>query len=85
MRNAYKILVGILERKLQLGRPRCKWEDNIRMDLREIGRGLLDLSHVAYNKFQWRVLVNRVKEPSDSIQGWLSDCWFLKKFTALWS
>jgi hypothetical protein len=35
-RNAYRILVGKPERKRPLGRPRCRWEDNIRIDLREI-------------------------------------------------
>jgi hypothetical protein len=37
MRNAYNILVGKPERKIPLGRPRNRWEDNIRMDLRERG------------------------------------------------
>jgi hypothetical protein len=37
MRNAYKILVGKLERKRPFGRHRRKWEDNIRIDLRETG------------------------------------------------
>jgi hypothetical protein len=36
-RNAYRILVGKLEGKSLLGRPRCRWVDNIEMDLREIG------------------------------------------------
>jgi hypothetical protein len=36
-RNAYRILVGKSEGKRQLGRPRRRWEDNIKMDLREIG------------------------------------------------
>jgi hypothetical protein len=36
-RNAYRILVGKLEGKRPLGRPRCRWVDNIKMDLREIG------------------------------------------------
>jgi hypothetical protein len=36
-RNAYKILVGKSEGKRQLVRPRCRWADNIKMDLREIG------------------------------------------------
>jgi len=38
MRNAYKIFVGKPEGKRPLGRPRRRWEDNIRLDLREIGR-----------------------------------------------
>jgi hypothetical protein len=37
MRNVYKILVGRFEGKRALGRPKCKWEDNIKMDLRKIG------------------------------------------------
>jgi hypothetical protein len=37
MRNAYIILLGKLEVKNPLGRPKCRWEDNIRMDVREIG------------------------------------------------
>jgi hypothetical protein len=37
MRNAYKTLVGKLEGKRQLGISRCRWEDNIKLDLREIG------------------------------------------------
>jgi hypothetical protein len=36
-RNAYRILVGKPEGKRPLGRPRCRWVDNIKMDLREIG------------------------------------------------
>jgi len=40
MRNAYNILIGKSEGKRPLGRPRLRWRDNIRMDLREIGRGL---------------------------------------------
>jgi hypothetical protein len=39
MRNSYKILVGKSEGKTQLGRPRCRWEDNIRMALRQMGFG----------------------------------------------
>jgi hypothetical protein len=37
MRNAYNVLVGKSEEKRPLGRPRRRWEDNIRMDLRETG------------------------------------------------
>jgi hypothetical protein len=39
MRNAYRLLVEKPQEKRKLGRHRCKWEDNINMDLREIGRG----------------------------------------------
>jgi hypothetical protein len=46
-RNAYRILVGKPEGKRPLGRPRPKWEDNIRMDLREIVWGDMDWIHLA--------------------------------------
>jgi hypothetical protein len=39
-RNVYKVLVGKPQGKRLLGRPRCRWEDGIRMDLREIGLGV---------------------------------------------
>jgi hypothetical protein len=45
--NAYKILIRKSERKIQLGRPKHSWEDNIRMDLREIGREGVDCMHLA--------------------------------------
>jgi hypothetical protein len=41
MRNTYKILVGTPEGMRPLRRPRCKWEDNIRMDLREVWTGFI--------------------------------------------
>jgi hypothetical protein len=37
LRNAYRILVGKSEEKRSLGRPRCRWVDNIKIDLRELG------------------------------------------------
>jgi hypothetical protein len=47
MRNAYKILVGKSERKRLIGRPRHRCDDNIRMDLREIGWEDVDWIHLA--------------------------------------
>jgi hypothetical protein len=41
-RNAYRILMGKPEGKRRLGRPRCRWVDNIKMDFREIGWGGMD-------------------------------------------
>jgi hypothetical protein len=55
-RNAYRILVG----KRPLGRPRCRWKNNIRMDLREIGWGGMDWIDLAQDRDQWRALVNTV-------------------------
>jgi hypothetical protein len=59
-RNAYRILVGEPEGKRPLGRPKLKWVDNIKMDLREIGWDDMDWIDVAQNRDQWRVLVNTV-------------------------
>jgi hypothetical protein len=41
-RGAYRVLVGKPEGKRPLGRPRGRWEDNIRMDLQEVGCGVMD-------------------------------------------
>jgi hypothetical protein len=59
-RNAYRILVGILEGKRPLGRPRRRWVGNIKMDLREIGWDGMDWVHLAQNMDQWRALVDTV-------------------------
>jgi hypothetical protein len=58
VRNAYNILVGKSEGRRPLVRPRRRWEDNIRMDLREIVSGGLDLMHLAQDRDQWRDPVN---------------------------
>jgi hypothetical protein len=59
-RNAHRLLVGKLEGKRSLGRPRRRWVDNIKMDLREIGWGRMDWIDLAQDRDQWRVLVNTV-------------------------
>jgi hypothetical protein len=59
-RNAYRILVGKPEGKRQLGRPRRRWVDNIKMDLREIGWDGMDWIGLAEDRDQWRALVNTV-------------------------
>jgi hypothetical protein len=59
-RNAYRILVGIPEEKRPLGRPRRRWVDNIKMDLREIGWGGMGLVDLAQDRDKWRALVNMV-------------------------
>jgi hypothetical protein len=61
MRNAYKVSVGKLERKGPLERPRRRWEDNIRMYLKEIGWEGVDWIQLAQNRVQWRAFVNTVK------------------------
>jgi hypothetical protein len=59
-RNACRILVGKPEGKRPLGRPRHRWMDTIKMHLREIGWGGMDLIDWAQNRDQWRTLVNTV-------------------------
>jgi hypothetical protein len=59
-RTAYRIMVGKPEGKRLLGRPECRWEDNIRMDLGEIGWGGMDWIDLAQDRDQWRDLVNTV-------------------------
>jgi hypothetical protein len=60
MRNKHKILVGKPEGKRPLGRPRRRWEHNIRMDLTEIEWDGVDWIHLAQGRDQWRALVNTV-------------------------
>jgi hypothetical protein len=59
-RNAYSVVVGKSEGKRPLGRPRHRWVDNIKMDLREIGWGGMDWIGLAQDRDQWRALVNIV-------------------------
>jgi hypothetical protein len=59
-RTAYRILVGKLERKRPLGRPRRRWEDNVQLDLREMGWDGMGWIHVAQDRGQWRAHVNTV-------------------------
>jgi hypothetical protein len=60
VRVAYNILVGRLEGRKPLGRPRRRWEYNIKMDLREIGFGDVDWIHLVQDRDTWRALVNTV-------------------------
>ncbi|KAJ4436645.1 hypothetical protein ANN_16776 [Periplaneta americana] len=56
-RNAYRVLVGRPEEKRPLGRPRRRWEDNIKMDLREVGYDDREWINLAQDRDQWRVYV----------------------------
>jgi hypothetical protein len=60
VRGAYNILVGRPEGRRPLGRPRRRWEYNIKMDLREIGFGYVDWIHRAQDRDRWRAVVNTV-------------------------
>jgi hypothetical protein len=55
----YRLLVGKLEGKRPLGRPRCRWVD-IRMDLQEVGCGYVDCIGLAQDRERWRTLVSAV-------------------------
>jgi hypothetical protein len=60
VRGAYKILVGRPEGRRPLGRRRRRWEDNIKIDLRDIGFGDVDWIDLAQSRDRWRALVNTV-------------------------
>jgi len=60
VRGAYKVLAGKLEGKRPLGRFRRRWEDNIKMDLRQVGCGGMDWIDLAQNRGERRVLVNAI-------------------------
>jgi hypothetical protein len=59
-RGAYRVLVGKPEGRRPLGRPRRRWEDNIKMDLQEVGWGGMDWINLAQDRDRWRALVNAV-------------------------
>ena len=56
----YKVLVGEPEGKIPLGRPRRRWEDNIKMDLKEMVSGCGDWMELAQDRDRWRALVSTV-------------------------
>jgi hypothetical protein len=59
-RGIYRILVGKPEGKRPLGRPRRRWEDNIKIDLQEVGCGGMDWLELAQDRDRWRAVVNVV-------------------------
>jgi hypothetical protein len=59
-RNTYRLLVGKPEGRRPLRRPICRWLDNIRMDLVEVGWGDVDWIDLAQDRDRWRALVNSV-------------------------
>jgi hypothetical protein len=58
--KVHKVLVGKSEGKRPLGRPRRRWEDGVRMDLREIGLGSVDWIRLAQDRDRWQAVVSAV-------------------------
>ena len=58
-RILYRVMEGKSEGKRPLGRPRSRWEDNIKMDLQEVGCGGMDWIDLAQDRDRWRALVMR--------------------------
>ena len=59
-RGVYRVLMGKSEGKRPLGRPRSRWEDNIKMDLEEVGCGGMDWIKLAQDRDRRRAVVNAV-------------------------
>jgi len=59
-RSLYRVLVGKLEGKRPLGRPRRRWEDNIKIDLQEVRCGGMDWIELAQDRDRWRAVANAV-------------------------
>ena len=59
-RGVYGALVGKPEGKRSLGRPRRRWEDNIKIDLQQVGCGSMDWIELAQDRDRWRELVSTV-------------------------
>jgi hypothetical protein len=60
-KTVHRVLVGKREGKRPLGRPRRRWEDNIKMDVLEVGGGRGDWKELAQDRDRWRALVSTVK------------------------
>jgi hypothetical protein len=58
--GVYRVLVGKPEGKRPLGRPRRRWDDSIKMELQEVGRGDMDWIELVRDRNRWRALVNAV-------------------------
>jgi hypothetical protein len=89
-RGVYRVLVGKPEGKRPLGRPRRRWEDNIQMEIREVGCGVMDCIELAQDRERWRALVNEimnlwVSKKCGEFLYWLKTGYLLKKDSAPWS
>ena len=75
-RGVHRVLVGKPEGKRPMGRPRRRWEDNIKMDLQEIGGACGDWMELALDREMWRALVSTVMKLSGSknVGNFLTSC-----------
>jgi hypothetical protein len=75
-RGVRRVLVGNPEGKRPLGKPRRRWEDNVKMDLQELGGGRGDWMELAEDRDRWRVLVGSVRDFRGSINAgnFLTSC-----------
>jgi len=75
-RGVHRVLMGKPEGKRPLGRPRRRWENNIKMDLQEVGGGRGDWMELAQVRESWRVLVGTVRDFQGSINegNFLTSC-----------
>jgi hypothetical protein len=64
-RGVYRVLVRKSERQRPLGRPRCRWEDNIKMKLQKVGGVRGDWMELAQDRDRWRALVGTVRNFRD--------------------
>jgi hypothetical protein len=62
-RGVHRVLVGKHQGKRPIGRPRRRWEDSIKMDIQEVGRGCGDWIELAQDRDSWRALVSTVENP----------------------
>jgi hypothetical protein len=67
-RGVYRVFEGKPEGKRPLGRPRCRKEDNIKVDLQEVGCGCMDWTELAQDRGRWWALVDCSNEPLGSIK-----------------
>jgi len=62
-RGVYRVLMGKREERRPLGRPRHRWEDNIKMDLQEVGCGSMDWINLTQDRDGWQAFVSVVMNP----------------------
>jgi hypothetical protein len=86
-RNVYRLLIGKPEGKRPLGRPSCRWIDNIKMGLLEIGLSVVDWIGLDQDRYRWRALVNsvmnlRILQKCWETTEWLHNLWPLEWYSA---